>query len=82
MQESCGSPDQQVHKIMKRRWKKILNRKLPVYRSPVNFAGNVPCDPVTDHFALNSGNFRNNSLVVIKVAIEAFSVLFEKGDAH
>jgi len=62
--------------------KDIEPEKLPAYGRGVDLAGNVPGDPVTDRFALNGGDFGNNSLVVVKVAVEAFSVLFEKGDAH
>ncbi|PAV09496.1 hypothetical protein ASJ83_02660 [Methanocorpusculum parvum] len=55
---------------------------LPAGGGRVDLAGDVACDPVADHFALNGRDFSNNFLVVVKVAVEAFSVLFEKGNAH
>ena len=42
----------------------------------VNLTGNVACDTVSDGFALDGGDFRNNILVVVEVSVEGFSVLF------
>lgn len=55
---------------------------LPAAVVGIDLAGNESGNTVADDLTLNGGDLGNNSLVVVKIVVEACSVLFHEGSAH